>query len=51
MYTQIIKILKANPYYGGGRNIEIAKGHLKIPSGWAAFVKQFKRIINGKRGY
>ena len=49
MYTSIIKLLKANEYHGVSFNIERAKGHHEIPSGWKDFFKQFKRIINGKR--
>jgi len=51
MYTSIIKILKSHSFYGATANVEFAKGHREIPSSWKAFVKQFKRIINGKRGY
>jgi hypothetical protein len=51
MYTSVIKILKSHSFYGGTGNVEFAKGHREIPSNWKSFVKQFKRIINGKRGY
>lgn len=51
MYTSIIKILKTHEFYGANAHVEFAKGHNQIPSNWKAFIKQLKRIINGKRGY
>lgn len=51
MYTSIIKILKSHSFYGASGRVEFAKGHNQVPNNWGAFIKQFKRIINGKRGY
>jgi hypothetical protein len=49
MYSQIIKLAKANEYYGISPRVEIAKGHHEIPETLRDFFKQLKRMANGKR--
>jgi hypothetical protein len=43
MIAEIIKLVNTLPYYGGGENIEIAKGKNAIITNWKQAKEQIKR--------
>ena len=44
-----INTLRSGDFYGGGENIEIAKGKYQIASSWSGFKNKVKRLIKAKR--
>lgn len=44
-----IDILRTNDFYGGGDNIEIAKGKYQIVTEWSELKRKIKRLIKAKR--
>jgi len=44
-----INTLRSNDFYGGGENIEIAKGKYQIASNWNDAKTKIKRLIKAKR--
>tara|TARA_R110000744_G_scaffold117486_1_gene219744 strand:- start:196 stop:366 length:171 start_codon:yes stop_codon:yes gene_type:complete len=45
----VIDILRSNNFYGGGKNIEIAKGKHQMVSEWGELITKIKRLIKAKR--
>ena len=45
----VIDVLRSNDFYGGGKNIEIAKGKYQMVSNWSQFKGKIKRIIKSKK--
>lgn len=46
----VLKLLNIDKFYGGGKNIEIAKGKHKMPENLKEGLEQLKRSWNDKRG-
>jgi hypothetical protein len=44
-----IDILRTNAFYGGGDNIEIAKGKYQMISNWTDAKTKIKRILKAKK--
>jgi len=44
-----IDILRTNDFYGGGDNIEIAKGRYQMISNWNDAKTKIKRILKSKK--
>jgi len=44
-----IDILRTNDFYGGGDNIEIAKGKYQMISNWNDAKTKIKRILKSKK--
>ena len=42
-------MLRSNDFYGGGDNIEIAKGKYQIVSNWSDAKSKIKRLIKSKK--
>ena len=49
MITDTIKILQKDNYYGGGDNIEIAKGKNEYVTTWSDFKRKIKRLWLSKK--
>lgn len=49
MITEIIKLLKSDNFYGGGKIIEFAKGKNELTTSWAGMVYKIKRICHSKK--
>ena len=45
----VINMLRSNDFYGGGDNIEIAKGKYQIASNWNIAKVKIKRLIKSKK--
>ena len=45
----VINILRSSDFYGGGKNVEIAKGKYQMASGWSEIKEKIKRIIKAKK--
>lgn len=45
----VIDVLRLNDFYGGGKNIEIAKGKYQIASNWSDAKTKIKRLIKAKQ--
>ena len=45
----VIDMLRSDHFYGGGDNIEIAKGKYQIASNWSDAKTKIKRIIKAKQ--
>ena len=45
----VINMLRSNDFYGGGDNIEIAKGKNEIASNWGIAKSKIKRLIKAKK--
>ena len=45
----VIDILRSKNFYGGGKNIEIAKGKHQMVSEWSELKTKIKRLIKAKR--
>ena len=44
-----INALRSDDFYGGGDNIEIAKGQYQLTSTWSGLKTKIKRLIKAKR--
>ena len=47
--VSVINILRTEKFYGGGDNIEIAKGKNQIVFSWSELKEKIKRIIKAKK--
>ena len=44
-----INVLRSDNFYGGGDNIEIAKGKYQITTTWSGLKTKIKRLIKAKK--
>lgn len=47
--TDIIEVLQKFDYFGGGENIEIAKGKYELDYSWYTTKRKIKRIWQSKK--
>jgi len=45
----VIDMLRSNDFFGGGHNVEVAKGKYQIVSTWRDAKTKIKRIIKAKQ--
>ena len=45
----VIDMLRSNDFFGGGYNVEVAKGKYQIASNWSDAKTKIKRIIKAKQ--
>lgn len=49
MIIEIVNKVRSGDFYGGGENIEIAKGKHQAVTNWSEFKRKIKRIYYSKK--